>query len=875
MNKLTKLLSVFILAGAVGAGVAGVAGCTKKDDGNNGGGHTHNYTWVNDNNGKCHEHCGVAGCDTPDKPAQDHVDTKNNETQANGADGKCDHCGATLTPSGALAAPAGATGIIVEYEGEDVELSMENKTASIDTAKVKVYFEVNSAKGTAVPAANYDVEVYKDGDPISTLTGLKQGNYEISVTLKNVTSGGSAVTWDNMDQFVITNPVVANSLVVKTGATLTQVAGVDTISSSWTYEVTLANGDKQDVPAADVTVSGLETMTAGENKTATLSCTIDNATVTGTVTYSITRDANKHTESIGYVFGAADLSAAVATDTVYKQGETVNVMTVKQTGGKVEAHSSKAEESELTENGVTQKFYYRYAFGGGTFQSDKALHANNRWLDITTTGAGVLTVYYSTNGGTDSITASGKRGVAVYTGTMGNYETTTCIGSDTASDKAVHKLVVNIPAAGTYHIGTAGQAASYLLGVKLDTIVESAGEDVGLPTDTEAMGIELSVEKTEADGTTNKVLKSGQKFASWVTGIKQIMWNPVTGVMTKQDISDISGATYTLKTSNMAEAVAVTAETDLTDAMVGDATITVTIDGKSNTYSAVVESTVAGVKGVTANLNSELNTQVEGADGTLTLKSGDIVVAPVWTSDEVTGVTTEVVVKDGEEVIDATTGKAFAIGTHTITVEITVKNADNTQTATFTKEVTLIVTKKPVEGEAVETKISFDGVIDNLTADTDVNEDKTLSVNGTVVNSITTKSNTSKVSKYKVKSGTEIKADGASGATIATVNTCFGTNGGIKANQCSIEVDLKAGNYNITIYSKQTGTDRVCQIIPVNGSTLSATTINGSAGGTISTSDMNVSVFEGVSGGGKIYIGGNNNIDIYYIVITPVTTPAA
>lgn len=91
MNKLTKLLSVFVIAGALGASVAGVAGCKKNNNGGNNGGHTHNYTWVDDNNGKCHEHCSVDGCDTPDKPAQDHVW---------GDDDECDHCGATKPNSG-------------------------------------------------------------------------------------------------------------------------------------------------------------------------------------------------------------------------------------------------------------------------------------------------------------------------------------------------------------------------------------------------------------------------------------------------------------------------------------------------------------------------------------------------------------------------------------------------------------------------------------------------------------------------------------------------------------------------------------------------------------------------------------------------------
>ena len=40
MNKLTKVLSVFIIAGVIGTGAAGIAGC-KKDKG-----HTHSYSYT-------------------------------------------------------------------------------------------------------------------------------------------------------------------------------------------------------------------------------------------------------------------------------------------------------------------------------------------------------------------------------------------------------------------------------------------------------------------------------------------------------------------------------------------------------------------------------------------------------------------------------------------------------------------------------------------------------------------------------------------------------------------------------------------------------------------------------------------------------------
>lgn len=58
MNKLTKLLSVFVLAGAVGTGVAGAVGCNKTPEGP---GETHNHedhlVWVQTEDGKHYQKC--------------------------------------------------------------------------------------------------------------------------------------------------------------------------------------------------------------------------------------------------------------------------------------------------------------------------------------------------------------------------------------------------------------------------------------------------------------------------------------------------------------------------------------------------------------------------------------------------------------------------------------------------------------------------------------------------------------------------------------------------------------------------------------------------------------------------------------------------
>lgn len=79
MNKLTKLLSVFIIAGAVGASVAGVSGC-KKDKGHS---HSVDLTKSVDNGNGTHDiYCGCGHLMFDDDP------------HSFGTDGKCTKCGA-------------------------------------------------------------------------------------------------------------------------------------------------------------------------------------------------------------------------------------------------------------------------------------------------------------------------------------------------------------------------------------------------------------------------------------------------------------------------------------------------------------------------------------------------------------------------------------------------------------------------------------------------------------------------------------------------------------------------------------------------------------------------------------------------------------
>ena len=99
-SKWIKTLLSTVVCASMATAVVTSSACkeTTKKPGGDGSTHTHNYTWVADEDGKnCHQECNADGeCDAKVKPSQAHVDLKNNATQADGADGKCDNCGATV-----------------------------------------------------------------------------------------------------------------------------------------------------------------------------------------------------------------------------------------------------------------------------------------------------------------------------------------------------------------------------------------------------------------------------------------------------------------------------------------------------------------------------------------------------------------------------------------------------------------------------------------------------------------------------------------------------------------------------------------------------------------------------------------------------------
>ncbi|MCM1546413.1 MAG: pectinesterase family protein [Clostridiales bacterium] len=139
MNKLTKLLSVFVIAGAIGAGVVGGVGCTKKGgSGSSGDGdvhHTdsHQLDYEDNHDDATHKvTCSVAGCDYVGDDEQPH--------DYDGGD-ECIHCHAEK--------PSDGGGEQTQYEVADYTCDFTNSSvAAYNSSKAKTPNDISIGKFT-------------------------------------------------------------------------------------------------------------------------------------------------------------------------------------------------------------------------------------------------------------------------------------------------------------------------------------------------------------------------------------------------------------------------------------------------------------------------------------------------------------------------------------------------------------------------------------------------------------------------------------------------------------------------------------------------------------------------------------------------------
>lgn len=156
MKKLTKLLSVFVIAGALCAGFAGTAGC------NNGGGHTHNFSYTDNNDGTHDGTCN--GCKV----------VVDDEPHTYGADNKCTRCDHVFAPTSLDADDTSATPVTAAtYQDET------GTAATVAAPKVPEY----TGAGAALETGTVDAVFKFDPASLSTTTyasGWSNGVFGIS-----------------------------------------------------------------------------------------------------------------------------------------------------------------------------------------------------------------------------------------------------------------------------------------------------------------------------------------------------------------------------------------------------------------------------------------------------------------------------------------------------------------------------------------------------------------------------------------------------------------------------------------------------------------------------------------------------------------------
>ena len=527
--------------------------------------------------------------------------------------------------------------------------------------------------------------------------------------------------------------------------------------------------------------------------------TYDEVNFTLKVPYSITADQNSHSVSYAVNFGGMEI-APTPVNTELKQGDVVV--------GKILASDGKAKVSASNKEVDGKIFTQRFQFGGGSFTSTGS-YQQNRAIEINTLGTAKITVYWATSGGGRGIAVSDEETYA----SLSTSSTFLMKDIDEAGDGSVLKSEVNVTEAGKYYLTSATNSDVYIFYIQVDNLVSGAGEDVGLPTETETQSIDVETENATT------VYKVGDTFTSEGLVIKEAVVNPVTCDATYRTVTDTSTVTYT--------------GYDMTK--LGEQTVTVTYGEFKTTYNITVESAVAGITGVSASLKDGFNNQLAEGQTTLTVKKSDIVVSPVGENAEAT-VTSYTVKLNGEEIDE--TGKALAAGEYTVTVEAVV--GDGTNTANLTCTYTFSIVGQGLQD--VKYTITAEDV-DGIGGDK-ITEEYVL-VPGTITVGTGNKAGSTSVTiddiKYtnRVQLGGSFKADNV------------GNN--------SIKLNLVSGATIKVIYASSGDAARTLSLYNSNGEKVVAGTAVGKSG---------VLQSYAVDAGGTFYLGSEgSSINIWYIEI--------
>ena len=217
---------------------------------------------------------------------------------------------------------------LVEGVSDTYELSATVTKATIDTTKIVVK-EVNRDGTLSEPITDYTTKLYRGDEEI-----------EIGADGKADVEAGAYAIWAEKESEVFPGFIRANFVAIYVNDVMTgfklkegvgefeQRRGFDTISKTWVFEATYASGNKADIPASKCKIS-IDTMTAGDNKSAVVNYTEYNAsgvqleTWTVNVPYTILPAYGLST--ITYDYNAIDNSDMGGDNTPLKQSDLIGV----------------------------------------------------------------------------------------------------------------------------------------------------------------------------------------------------------------------------------------------------------------------------------------------------------------------------------------------------------------------------------------------------------------------------------------------------------------------------------------------------------------------------------------------------------------------
>ena len=193
-------------------------------------------------------------------------------------------------------------GVVIEKNSTSYDFSVEG--TEIDLSDMSVYIVgAYGEKGSALSASDYEVSAYLGNEEVALTEGKlivdKAGAYNIWASVNDYTIPGTSQKVD-ISGFVLV--YVMDSLQSITlnaeGSVLTQEAGSDVISDTWTFTATYSSGETKQLTSEDVEIEGLTTTAVTDNGVATVTYTEQNAkgetmSVDTTVNYVITEAADR------------------------------------------------------------------------------------------------------------------------------------------------------------------------------------------------------------------------------------------------------------------------------------------------------------------------------------------------------------------------------------------------------------------------------------------------------------------------------------------------------------------------------------------------------------------------------------------------------